>query len=215
MKFLMTVVSVSLLTGGGVAFADPPKGQPPKPSMLTTTFKNTGPMTTARFVQHAAMGDAFSIQAGQLALRKTKDESIRKFAREMISTHNDAAQKLKQAITTDNIDVRIPDDLDQGHASNLDRLKSASGADFDNTYVRTQVKEQHAELKLMHDYSQSGNDTALRQFASAREPVLRSHLKLAEGLDKGAGALGIGPIGGSQGGGTTESQGKVSPSGKR
>lgn len=220
MKFLMAAIAASLWVGSAIlAFADPPEGTPPKPSMLTTTFKNIGPMTTARFVQNAATSDVFSIQAGQLALQKTKDDSIRKFAQEMISTHNDGAQKLKKAVTADKVDVQIPGGLDEGHAKNLDRLKGASEADFDNVYVRTQVKEQHAELKLMHNYSQSGSDAALRQFASAREPVLRDHLKLAEGLDKGPGASGVGPAGNSQGGGTKESpgerQGKASPSDKR
>jgi putative membrane protein len=215
-KLVMTALSAGLLVASGAASAGAPQGQPPKPSMLTTTLKNTGPMTTARFVQHAATTDVFAIQAGQLALQKTKDESVRKFAQEMISTHSDAAQKLKKAVTADKVDVQIPGGLDKSDAKNLDRLKGASGADFDNLYVRTQVKEQHAELKLMHNYSQSGNDAALRQFASAREPVLRDHLKLAEKLDKGPSALNVGPTGSSsQGGGTEESREKASPSDKR
>ncbi len=56
------------------------------------------PAPTATFVAMAAAGNLFEIQSSELALRRSHSGAVREFANRMVTDHNAAAAKFKQAM---------------------------------------------------------------------------------------------------------------------
>jgi putative membrane protein len=213
---LISAASVGLLVGGTV-LAQTSSTQSTRPSASSSSTTQQGRVTTNQFVRRAAISDMFEVDSSKLALQKTQDSSIKAFAQQMVTAHTESTQKLKDTIKSAKIKASVPTKLDKAHAGNLDKLKKASAADFDKSYVQMQVKGHQDALKLMQTYSKSGDNTALKQFASTMAPIIQSHLdeaqKLAQGNSGGMGAGAMGPGGAGAMGGSTGSGGTATPGG--
>ena len=62
------------------------------------------------------------------------------------------------------------------HAAMMQRLRSASAADFDMMYKREQMMA-HEEAVMMHrTYAQRGDNPALRAMAARAVPMVANHL---------------------------------------
>jgi putative membrane protein len=67
----------------------------------------------------------------------------------------------------------------------MEELRSASGSDFDQVYLRQQVPAHEMALALHSNYSRNGDTPALRAVASAAVPVVQQHLDQARRLRGG------------------------------
>jgi putative membrane protein len=137
------------------------------------------------FVPKAAASDMFEIAAGKLALQRSSDPEIKKFAKEMIDAHTKSTAGLKAALTTSGSTVALPTDLPDDLKGKLDDLTKADAKDFDKTYVDGQIDAHHATLNLMQRYAQDGDVPAIKAFAAKLAPAVQEHLNMAEGLKKG------------------------------
>ncbi|MCG6205978.1 DUF4142 domain-containing protein [Rhodopseudomonas sp. HC1] len=139
--------------------------------------------TTADFVRQAAISDMFEIQSSKLAEQKG-DTATKAFAKEMVADHTKTSTELKSLISAGKVKAELPTQLDDAHRSKLDKLTSASGADFNETYVEQQISAHKDAVSLFDRYARGGESAELKTWAGKTLPALKHHLDMAQTLDK-------------------------------
>jgi putative membrane protein len=138
---------------------------------------------TADFVKSVAISDMFEIQSSQLAVEKG-DDATKAFAQQMIAEHQKTSTELKSMAGTTPAAAQMPTALDKSHQKMLDRLKSLNGADFNRRYHSDQVSAHKDAVSLFDRFAKGGEDAGLKGWASTTLPALRTHLQMAQNLNK-------------------------------
>lgn len=139
-------------------------------------------LNTSDFVAAAAQSDMFEIQSSQMAVGRSSNAEVKKFAQMMIDGHTKTSAELKTLVTGVE-DAIIPAALDQRRQGLLDNLRGASPADFDNTYLNQQTTSHAETLAFMSGYARGGDNAGLKAFAAKTAPVVQGHLDMARKLD--------------------------------
>ncbi len=151
--------------------------------LLATTSVSALAVTTEEFVSKVTVSDMFEVKSGKLATKKAQHEDVKDFGEQMVDDHTETTEDLKKLVKDENIKVDMPSKLDDKHQANLDKLKEASGAKFDTVYVPMQVLAHEQAVNLFQDYSKSGDNEALKEWAADTVPTLKEHLKEARDLN--------------------------------
>ena len=131
--------------------------------------------STDEFLTKAAAGNRFEIDSSKLAMSKTKSETVKAFANEMVADHGKAATKMKQAVT--DAKAKAPaDSLDAKHQAIYDELKKKDGVAFDKAYVDAQMQGHVDTVALFESYASNGDNPRIKAFANDLLPTLRTHL---------------------------------------
>ncbi|GGE43220.1 hypothetical protein GCM10007276_20610 [Agaricicola taiwanensis] len=144
---------------------------------------STQAMTGAQFVEVATISNLFEIQSSQAALEKAQTEEVKAFAQQMIDDHTKAANDMKAAVAKAGGDMKMPTALDAEHQKILDDLNAETGDDFDEEYVDAQVDAHEKAVALFTTYSKSGDQPALKDFATKTLPVLQKHYDHIQKMD--------------------------------
>jgi putative membrane protein len=139
-------------------------------------------ISTQDFVHTASIANEFEIESSQLALEKSQNDNIKKFAQRMVDDHTKTGEKMKEVLSSTDLKVKPADKLDNKHQKMLDKLKSASNDNFDRQYVSIQNEAHREAVDLFDSYSKSGKDARLKGFASETLPTLKEHLEHVEQL---------------------------------
>lgn len=137
------------------------------------------------FVAKAAASDMFEIEAAKIALKRSTNADVKKFAQSMIDAHTATSQGLKAAVSSSGASITIPTTLPEDHQEKLDDLNKADAKDFDKKYADGQVDAHQAALNLLQRYAQDGDVAAIKTFAAETAPKVQEHLNMAEGLKNG------------------------------
>jgi putative membrane protein len=130
------------------------------------------------FVEKAAIGDRYEIEAAKIALDRSRNEDVRLVARRMIADHMTSTHNLNAALEmreTDGV-ASPPGELDTRHRTMLDHLASTPDESFDSTYMDQQVLAHEETVSLMHHYGYNGDNPQLRSVAMSTLPVVTRHL---------------------------------------
>ena len=130
------------------------------------------------FVEHAAIGDRYEIEAAYMALGRSRHETVQRIARKMIADHTTSAHHLAAALEmreTKGV-AAPPEELDTRHRTMLDHLRSAPDDAFDSTYLDQQALAHEETISLMRHYGNNGDNAQLRSFALGTLPVVERHL---------------------------------------
>ena len=141
-----------------------------------------GRPNTSEFVQQAAMGDLYEVEAGKIAIAQGQTDAVKAFGQQMIDAHTKTTEQLKKIVQSENIEVRLPTELDKKRESRIADLKSATPADFDETYAKQQLKMIGQAARLFAAYIKYGDNPALKQFATSTRPMILDHLQEAKKL---------------------------------
>jgi putative membrane protein len=133
----------------------------------------------ATFVKKAALDGMTEVELGKVALSKSQDEKVRKFADRMIADHGKANAELASIAKGKNLEV--PKALDSEHQMMVQSLSSKSGAAFDAAYGE-HMSADHAKAVALFEGASTSTDRDLAAFAKKTLPTLKEHKKLAEGL---------------------------------
>jgi putative membrane protein len=144
-----------------------------------TSAATLGSVNATAFVQNAARGDMYEIQAGQLAAQKSQNAKIKDFAQTMVKDHTQTTQMLMMALPSG---MTAPKDLDKRRQGMLDNLKNSPSGEFDKRYVTQQVAAHKEALTLMQGYAKHGDNAQLKSFASVAAPKIQQHLNMAKML---------------------------------
>ena len=137
---------------------------------------------TRGYVQRAAMGDLYEIEASKVALARTRSDDVKKFAQEMIDAHTRSSDELKARLARAGQIVELPIMLDAEHQTKLDDLKAASAQTFDARYAAGQ-KEAHDQALMLHrDYAMRGSVADLKAYAADIVPKIEMHVQMAAEL---------------------------------
>jgi len=155
----------------------------------TTTDQNGGATAPAAqdFVKQAAIGNKFEIESSKFALDHAQNGDVKSFAQRMINDHTKAGDDLKAAVQDANAGTEVPDQLDQAHKDQLDKLQ-ASNTDFDRQYVDMQVKAHDDAVNLFQGYADNGDNDRIKQFAANTLPTLKDHQKMIHEISDNLGS---------------------------
>ncbi|HYD33939.1 MAG TPA: DUF4142 domain-containing protein [Methylophilaceae bacterium] len=128
------------------------------------------------------------IQAADVAMKKSQNPEVKKFAQQMHAEHNAMNKEIM------NLDMKLGIPTDRSERSvmikeksefTLKRLKDKTGQEFDETYIEDQVMMHKLALEtLEHSLIPSAKDAKLKTaLQKARESVVK-HLKHAEALEE-------------------------------
>jgi len=133
----------------------------------------------AFFAKKAAAGGLMEVEAGKVAMEKSKNASVTSLAEMIVSDHTKANEELKGLASEKKI--VLPTELDSNQKSHLDKLKSLSGNEFDQTYLNMMSEDHRKDIQMFEDASKNLRDKDVRNFASKTLPVLKKH---AEAVDR-------------------------------
>lgn len=146
--------------------------------------KSAGSKSAAAFVENAAIGDKYEIEAAKIALGRARSEEVRQAARQMIADHTTSTHQLRSALRMNETKgvPPPPAGLDERRKTMIEHLDKAPGEDFDSTYLDQQVLAHKETHDLMSGFARSGDNAQLRSFAMGTAPVVARHLKKMESL---------------------------------
>ena len=137
---------------------------------------------TRDYVQKAAMGDLYEIEASKVALARSQSADVKEFAQDMVDAHTRSSDDLKARLARAGQIVELPTMLDAEHQKKLDDLKAASAQTFDARYAAGQ-KEAHDQALMLHrDYAMRGSVADLKAFAADIVPKIEMHVQMAAEL---------------------------------
>lgn len=134
------------------------------------------------FIEDALMGNMAEVQLGQVAQQRAQDPMVRDYAGMMVSDHTPARQQLMTLAGQHG--VTPPAELDFMHRRMDKKLRKAEPNEFDEMYIKSQVKDHKKMVELMEDQVQDGDSAELKRFASEMLPKVREHLVMAQRLEQ-------------------------------
>lgn len=135
-------------------------------------------MSDTSFIKKAAEGGMAEVEFGQLAEQKASSDDVKKFGQRMVDDHTKANEELKKVASEEH--VKLPEGLSAKDKMTKAHLEKLSGAEFDRAYMKDMVKDHKADVTAFEQESQSGQESAVKNFAQQTLPTLREHLKEAE-----------------------------------
>jgi putative membrane protein len=131
------------------------------------------------FIKDASEGSLAEINFAKLALAKSKDPNVRKFAEKMITDHTKLIDDMKPEAMK--YDVKPSGTPLMDHATYED-LKLKSGTDFDRAYVKAMVKDHDEDLKSFIKEMNSTSDPQLKAVVEKGEKIVRGHLEMIDNI---------------------------------
>jgi putative membrane protein len=172
-KFAGAALALCLAAGASPALAQTPP--PPPPAEAKTA--------AMPYVMAAGASDQFEIQSSQIALQKTQNPAVRKYADMLIKHHQKTTAATTKAATRAGL-TPMPPALDPGAQPSITELQNASAADFDRVYLGQQVPAHQAALDLHQSYASGGDKAALKASARSAVPIVKQHIADAQRLMK-------------------------------
>lgn len=193
LKSASCIVVAVLLTAGVAVGQEPAHKAPQHRDKNTKTVEGVNPTATKpesnkpiksaavrekEFLKEAAIGDAFEIQAGQLAEQNAGSEQVKAFAKRMVTDHSKNDDLLKGVAQTEH--VALPSQLDAKHQNQKDALSKKKGSEFDKEYMSLMVHDHEQTVQKFKHEADTGNDPTITKYAQGALPVLESHLNDAK-----------------------------------
>ena len=170
----MFALALGLAATPSLAQTPPP---PPPPEAKTSAM----PYTMA-----AGQSDLFEINSSQIALQKSQNPAIRKYADMMIKHHTKTTAATMKAAQKAGL-TPMPPALDPGATQSINELQTAAAGDFDRVYLAQQVPAHQAALDLHQSYAEGGDQAPLKKTARTAVPIVKQHLAAATKMQSGAG----------------------------
>ncbi|MGE8565114.1 MAG: DUF4142 domain-containing protein [Achromobacter sp.] len=187
------LLSVSLLGAGSVAVAQQiapaTPSTPAAPASPTTPASPAAPMAESRldskdrdFLENAAQSGHMEIEGSKMALEKSQNAEVKKFAQQMIDDHGKAGQQLAALAKSKGVDVPTDPSLMQQAKLKTLGLRNEG---FDEAYAEGVGVSAHEDaVKLFEEASNEAKDPEVKQFATETLPKLQQHLQMAKTLEQ-------------------------------
>jgi putative membrane protein len=153
---------------------------------VTNQMAGVPDVSTLSDAQLAAVVQAINqgeIQEAQLALSKSSNADVKRFARDMISAHRDMMSKttaLLQRLQITPNDNAVSNQLKSDTQSEIQDLQTMRGKDFDRNYIDSQVRNHNGALELMDRIAPDVKNAELKAALMSDRPKVEAHLREAE-----------------------------------
>lgn len=131
----------------------------------------------ATFVREAALANMAEVELGRLALQNASSTEVRNFGQHMIDDHGQAQSNLESVANQMNLD--IPDDLDQQHEQIAQQLSGLAASEFDRQFMDTMVRDHREVISKFEARANAQPANEIQSFAIETLPKLRHHLQMA------------------------------------
>ena len=123
------------------------------------------------------------IETSKLALEKSKDQQITRFAQQMIDDHTKALNDLRAV--AQNKAVQVPNAPDFAHKAMATALRATTGDFFDKEYIKhVGVGDHRRTVDLLEKIQREAKDPDLKSYAAKVLPVVQHHLTMARAMNK-------------------------------
>lgn len=175
----------------GVAACSPPAEQTQTTETTTVTEPSAMPAPPALTPeQAAAQTNEFAIavantdmlvaETSKAAQSKSRNAEVKAFATMLAREHVATGGELKRWAGSSG--VVLPTTSDTGTKLLIDNIANADATGFDDKYLDTVIDAHEAAISRFDTYARDGQDSALRAWAVATLPKLRTHLEQANTL---------------------------------
>ena len=130
------------------------------------------------FMQKAAQANLAEIETGKLAHSKSGRPDIKQFGAKMEQDHGKTLQELQAIAALKG--VTLPAAPDEAHQAQAKQLASASGKDFDKSYVAHAGVADHKAAKALFEKGAKSKDAEISAFAKKVLPDIEHHLQMAQ-----------------------------------
>jgi putative membrane protein len=137
------------------------------------------------FLKESAEGNIVEVNYAKLALQKSKDPNVRKFAERMIKDHKMLQAQMKPLALK--LGVKLPTGPELGDKAQYTMLNMKKGTEFDRAYVEAMVKDHHGDLQKFMDEETKTANVELKAFVAKGEKVIREHAEMIDGIAHMAG----------------------------
>ena len=131
------------------------------------------------FIKDSSEGSLAEVNFAKLALDKSKDPNVRKFAEKMIHDHEMLIASMKPFAAK--YDVKPSGTPVMDHAK-YEELKMKSGQSFDYAYVEAMVKDHHDDLQKFLDEENKTSDPELKAAVAKGEKVIYEHTQMIDSI---------------------------------
>jgi putative membrane protein len=129
------------------------------------------------FVMDAAHGGMAEVRLGQLALQKSTNPEVKRFAQQMVQEHSMANEQLMRIVSQKG--MTPPMNAGKYEAA-MTRLMQLSGTEFDRAYMNEAGVNSHLEAAAVYQRQVAlGLDPDLKAFAAKTLPRVQGHLEMA------------------------------------
>lgn len=146
------------------------------------------PPTDPQITHIAYTAGSIDVEAGELALEKSKNDDVRAFAQRMIGDHksvNDQALALVKKLNVTPEDNPTSQNLATSAAATRSELSGLQGAEFDKAYVENEVKfHKTVNSALKTTLIPAAKNPELKSLLESGLKVFEAHLEHAEHLAK-------------------------------
>ena len=180
-------LTAALLAAAGLA-ATPAFAQGMRSSMQNSRMaphSGANGQSSQDFLREAARSDRFEIEEGRVAQKMAKSAEVKSFASRMIRDHTNSSAQLKAAAARAHIAMPPPPPLSPAQQQMLSKTQGmAKMGGFDADYINDQVMAHQQALTLLSNYAAHGSSAELRAAAGKIVPVVRSHLSMAQAMQR-------------------------------
>ena len=171
---LLGVAGSLSLAFSAVAQTGPSPSNPPPPPPAPTT-------AASPFMQLAGESDVFEITSSQMAVMRSQNPDVKRFASMLIDHHTRTTNVLLTQAKAAGMPPP-PAVLGPQKRALIDQLMQAGAADFDRLYLQQQIPAHEQALALHTTYAASGDTPQLRAAAAGAVPFVRQHLEQARAM---------------------------------
>jgi putative membrane protein len=130
-----------------------------------------------------AQANLAEIATGKLALEKSQDGEVKKFAQMMVDDHSTALKDVQQLAQAKA--VTLPTEPDTKHKAAMKAMQAMDGARFDRQYMsQAGVGDHRKTRELLQKTQARTKDGDLKALAGKMLPVVEQHLSHAERMAK-------------------------------
>jgi putative membrane protein len=131
------------------------------------------------FLAKAMRDGMWQIQASHLALQKSSDPDVKKFAARMIDDHSKIDHEIVELAKT--AGARLPEEITGDQKIKFDDMSKLIGHEFDKRFMQYNVDDHEDYVKIFSEQAEKGSDVGVKAFASRNLPTLKEHLQFAKG----------------------------------
>ena len=144
------------------------------------------PPSDAQIAMIAVVADSVDIDAGNMAVKKTKNKMVREFARTMVRDHtavNAQATALAKKLGVIPEESDTSKGLKSGGDKTMAQLQTLTGSAFDKAYVDNEVSYHEAVLDVLDKtLIPNTRNAELKSLLESARPIFVTHLEHAKKL---------------------------------
>jgi putative membrane protein len=163
---VVTLVSVTLISGGCAWFGEERAVGKPPAMLLVTTARSSGS----------------EISLSRIALERSSNPEVKQFAQQAMADHEQMNQEIRALADRRHISVMpVPDEVNQTVAAHLRKL---SGLELDRAYMSEMLAEHSKMAAKFETAVREENDPEVQRWAEKQIPTVQKHLEMAQRLNE-------------------------------